>query len=271
MKYLIFSDIDGTFMSHKNYSFEILREYLLKIKKHCIVIFVSSKTFAEMNYINNQLKIKCPFIAENGSCIYFPKNFLVEKNINNDFFEINNHLGILVFKKYEETKKKLKKLQKSFNFYFFSDLTNDFLLKITNLKEEDLLRSRQRFHSDPIYWNDSKEKFDYFFKETLSLGLEISMGGRFIHVSCDFNKGKALSKFLQIVPINYDQKTISLGDSNNDISMLELTDYSCIIRSPVKKRILLKKKNNIYYSKKFAPDGWKESLEYIFKKEKIYF
>ena len=45
MKYLIFSDIDGTFMSHENYSFEILRDYILKIKKYCIVIFVSSKTF----------------------------------------------------------------------------------------------------------------------------------------------------------------------------------------------------------------------------------
>mgnify|MGYP001254286477 CR=1 FL=1 len=29
-------------------------------------------------------------------------------------------------------------------------------------------------------------------------------------------------------------------------------------------------KNN-YYSRIIAPDGWKESLEYIFKKEKIYF
>ena len=271
MKYLIFSDIDGTFMSHENYSFEILRDYILKIKKYCIVIFVSSKTFAEMKYINNQLNNKCPFIAENGSCIYFPKSFLSEKSFNSDFFKINNHLGLLIFKKYEETKKKLKKLQEKFNFYFFSDLQKDFLLKITNLKQNELFRSRQRFYSDPIYWNDSKEKFEYFIKETLLLGLDISVGGRFIHVSCDCNKGKAISKFLKIYPINYNQKTISLGDSNNDISMLELTDYSCIIRSPVKKKILLKKKDNIYYSKTFAPNGWKESLEYIFKKEKIYF
>ncbi len=271
MKYLVFSDIDGTFMNHENYSFKNLREYVQKIKKNCAVIFVSSKTFEEMKFIKDRLGIEFPFISENGACIYFPESYMSKKISNAEFFEIDNYLGFLVFKNHLETKNELKKLKKKFNFHFFSDLKDEFLSKVTNLKEKDLLRSKKRFYSDPIYWNDSKEKLNLFFKELSSSGFDASMGGRFIHVSSDCNKGTAVSKFLKLSPFNSQQKTISLGDSNNDVSMLELTDYSCIIKSPVNKKILLKKKTNIYHSRMLAPDGWKESLDHIFQKEKVYF
>ena len=65
--------------------------------------------------------------------------------------------------------------------------------------------------------------------------------------------------------------TISIGDSHNDISMLELTDYSCIIKREKKKSLVLEKKKNNYYSNNIAPDGWSESLEFILNKEKINF
>ena len=64
-------------------------------------------------------------------------------------------------------------------------------------------------------------------------------------------------KFLEIIKFsektNY--KTISIGDSENDISMLEQTDYSCIVKRE-KVKISLNKNNNIYYSTNKAPDGW---------------
>ena len=64
----------------------------------------------------------------------------------------------------------------------------------------------------------------------------MSYGGRFLHLSDSYNKGLAVKEFLKILrlkkEINY--KTISVGDSNNDLSMLEQTDYSCIIKSPKK-------------------------------------
>ena len=51
--------------------------------------------------------------------------------------------------------------------------------------------------------------------------------------------------------------------------MLESTDYSCIVKGG-KKKISLKKNNNIYFSETEAPEGWKESMEYVFKMEKYY-
>ena len=126
--------------------------------------------------------------------------------------------------------------------------------------------------SNPLFWEDKESKKEQFKKEINSLGYEMSFGGRFLHLSDSYNKGIAVKEFLKILRLNEKKvyKTISVGDSNNDLSMLEQTDYSCIIKSS-KKKLLLNKKQNNYYSKTFAPEGWKESLEYIFKKENVNF
>ena len=99
----------------------------------------------------------------------------------------------------------------------------------------------------------------------------MSFGGRFLHLSDSYNKGIAVKEFLKILRLNKKKvyKTISVGDSNNDLSMLDKL-IIVVILSPQKKLLLNKKKNN-YYSKNFAPEGWKESLEYIFKKENVNF
>ena len=57
--------------------------------------------------------------------------------------------------------------------------------------------------------------------------------------------------------------TVSIGDNHNDLSMLEMTDYSCVIKS---KKLSLKKTKNNYYSKQIAPNGWRESLLHILKR-----
>ena len=68
-------------------------------------------------------------------------------------------------------------------------------------------------------------------------------GGRFLHISDDYNKGSALKKFLSIIERSCSSKftTVSLGDSENDLSMLESTDYSCIVKGENRKLSLKKR------------------------------
>ena len=70
MNFLIFSDIDGTLLDHDNYSFGNLRNFIAKIKDKVLVIFNSSKTFAEIIQLNEKLKLNFPFIIENSACIF---------------------------------------------------------------------------------------------------------------------------------------------------------------------------------------------------------
>ena len=270
--FLVFSDIDGTFMNHKSYSYSALKKYILLLKNHCQVIFNSSKTFEEMKELNKSLRIKSPIIVENGACIFFPKNykqFFFEKN----FFKHFDYLG---YKLTEKNSKsiiyEINHLKRKYKFSFYSEISDYQLKKITNLNTQKLKKSRMRMFSNPILWEDEDIKKDQFKKEVKSLGYELSSGGRFLHLSDSYNKGKAVKEFLTMLNFkkSLTYKTISIGDSDNDLSMLEMTDYSCIIKSS-KKKLLLKKKKNNYYSKNFAPEGWKESLEFIFRKENVNF
>lgn len=271
---IIFSDIDGSFMNHENYSFDELKLFVARISKICKIIFVSSKTYEEIIKLKKKLKISFPFIVENGACIFFPKNDLNIKRGKINFIEIGDHVGYKISRFVsKDYKLKLNFLKKEFSFKFFSEINIKNAKKITNLNFSSLLDSKKRMFTDPIFWQDKENKILDFQSRLKDLKLETSIGGRFIHVSDNFNKGKSVNRFLDIIKSNCNQNplTISVGDSHNDLSMLETTDYSCVVKNAKKKNLILKKTKNKYYSKHFAPEGWKESLNYIFKKEKIYF
>ena len=271
MKFLIFSDLDGTFLSYENYSFGNLKIFINKIKHKTSIIFNTSKTFSEMLYINKRLNLNNPFIVENGACIFFPKEYFNYLDLNKNFFKYRGYLGYsLANNSLELIAEKISFLQEKFSFSFYNDLSDQKISKITNLSIEDVKRSKDRLFSNPIYWNDSLDQIPKFKSEIISLNehFKIFDGGRFIHILEGYDKGEALKKFLEIIKpsINYEFVTVSLGDSENDICMLESTDYSCIVKGK-KDRISLKKKNKIYFSKTKAPDGWKESLESVFRME----
>ena len=105
--------------------------------------------------------------------------------------------------------------------------------------------------SNPLFWQDEESKKDKFKKEINSLGYEMSYGEGF-HLSDSYNRRYGSKRIFKNIKVKKKiiYKTISVGDSN-DLSMLEQTDYSCIIKSSKKKLLLNKKKNN-YYSKNFT-------------------
>ena len=55
--------------------------------------------------------------------------------------------------------------------------------------------------SNPIYWEDSESNKKQFEKHVNKLGYNLSHGGRFTHLSIDYDKGKAIKKFLKIFDV----------------------------------------------------------------------
>ena len=277
MKLLIFSDLDGTFMNHDDYSYSILKDFVYDIKDKHQIIFNSSKTFSEIKRINKDLKINFPFIVENGASIFFPKGYLIGNPID---YNLKNYQGYLRYsiakkninfwyKRIYEIRKKFK-----FNFFFFRELSDIKLQKIMGLEHKRIEEAKNRLFSEPLYWNDTDQNLNLFKKKVKPLAGLINIGGRFIHITDGYDKGVAIKQFLKLMKVNNKNEpfiSVSLGDSHNDISMLELTDYSCIIKSKKKKNLYLKKKNNLYNSKSIAPLGWRESIKYILNKENKYF
>ena len=107
MKFLIFSDLDGTFLNHNTYSYGSLKNYINNLDLEFELIFVTSKTFGEIIEIQNKLNINHPFIPENGACIFFPPGYL----------------------------KPTRKTQENFFLH-----ENYYCYKISNFKSEDLIK-----------------------------------------------------------------------------------------------------------------------------------
>jgi hydroxymethylpyrimidine pyrophosphatase-like HAD family hydrolase len=58
-------------------------------------------------------------------------------------------------------------------------------------------------------------------------------------------------------------KTIAIGDSGNDVAMLEKADLALIIRSPVHAPPKLKRLRGFFISEEFGPRGWNSGLRKI--------
>ena len=87
-KTIIYTDLDGTFLDEKNYSFlESLTALHVAQERGVPVIFCSSKTRAEIEYIRKATGAHDPFIVENGGAIYVPERcfpFAIDDSMSRD-------------------------------------------------------------------------------------------------------------------------------------------------------------------------------------------
>ena len=80
---------------------------------------------------------------------------------------------------------------------FLSDLDDKKIMEITNLTFSKIKLLKNRMFSNPIYWEDSISNKKQFEKHVYQLGYNLSHGGRFTQFSIDYDKGKAIKKFLK--------------------------------------------------------------------------
>ena len=263
-RYLIFTDLDGSLLDHENYSYGSNKKIISKIiNNKNEIIFNTSKTFSECKKLLKELKLSnMPFSCENGAVLYFPK-IRFNKIKNSSSFEKywKVRTAKLSSKNWHQF---LLKKQKKFNFLIAQDLSPKILKKYTNLDNTSKMLNREA--SQIILWKDSLvnlKKFKNVLKSEKK-GVLIQ-GSRFMQVSSVCNKRIAKKLISHAYDYQfygtYSKNTIALGDSKNDIDMLNSASYSCIIKNPSGSFPRLRSnKKNIIKSSKFAPDGWSQAL-----------
>ena len=125
-------------------------------------------------------------------------------------------------------------------------------------------QANAREYSEPVRWLGSVNRKCQFISSLELLGATVLAGGRFLSVSGDHDKGRALrwlrSVYQQFHP-GVQIHDLAIGDSDNDCAMLEASATALWIRSPVHDFPDLDRgPEHVLYSNAYGPAGWAEGV-----------
>lgn len=258
---LVVTDLDGTLLDHFNYGFEPAAEALARLRQLGIPLVPNtSKTLAELGPLRRALGIDDPFIVENGSALFLPRSrFSLPPGgtaFSKDYYLVELGLG------YRQVLDRLAPLRDSFRFRGFNDLSAAELAQLTGLAPDALALARQRRFSEPLLWQDSEAALADFRQALDAAGLASLQGGRFLHVLGKTDKGLALTRLRRVYEQAHGRPftVIALGDSGNDVAMLEAADWPVLIRSPSHGLPRLQTDQSVTVSHQCGPAGWNDCV-----------
>lgn len=237
--FLLFTDLDGTLLDHYTYEASISTlKTIADLKKADVpIIFCSSKTFAEQVYYQQKLGIFAPFVIENGSAVCIPEGYFPncgfapqEKHKGFDLYIISNA-------KAQEIQKALSQIEikTGFKTKVFAQVSDNTLNLATGLSGLSLSRARNRWFTETLLSPMADELYaaDILQKELIPFNLTLIKGGRFWTVQSNFSdKGIALNWLSGLFAQQFPRKilTVAIGDSANDISMLQAANHAFLVQ-----------------------------------------
>ncbi|GMT47759.1 MAG: mannosyl-3-phosphoglycerate phosphatase [bacterium] len=260
MHIVIFTDLDGTLLSYDNCSFEEALDALEVIKQKRIpLVLCSSKTRSEIELYRERLANTDPFVSENGGGIYIPAGYFT-KSPDVGVRQDNGYRVITLGKRYSELRDGLGRLRElGFRVKGFGDMTVEEVASITGLSPEEAKLSKEREFDEPFIMEDGADE-GRLRDAVLSLGLNFTVG-RHYHLMGESNKGKAVRILTELYRKEFgDIRTIAMGDSPNDIPMLEAVDIPVLVQKPggiYDSRIVIPR---LVRAEGVGPDGWRKVI-----------
>lgn len=255
-KLLVATDLDATLLDHHTYRYDAALEAIAQLKSHsCPIVFNSSKTCAEQLLLRQELKLSAPFIVENGSAVVMPAGQLGEETERVKVFGPS----------YDTLTAQLNqiKAQKGYQFRGFADMDAASLAELTGLTLDQASAAKQRTGSEPLEWLESEARYQQFVADVVALGLQTTQGGRFRHVMSGSDKGQALrwlvSGYRSAYP-NIHWVVVALGDSPNDVPMLQIADVGVRIPNPNRAPFEISGVKHLVQPKASGPAGWAEAI-----------
>lgn len=230
---LVFTDLDGTLLNHDDYSYASAKPALTELNKRQIpLILVSSKTAPEMLELRQELGNSAPLVSENGSLVMIPEEQLAALGIEVDARTISegyyyDYRGV----PREHILQVLSELKSDYRFTGFAWMTTEEIVHVTGLSLAAAELASERKASEPILWRDAPEQLPEFIQRLEERKLRVLKGGRFYHVMGQCDKGDAVASLTKHYEHYYGETphTIALGDSPNDLDMLNQVNTPIIV------------------------------------------
>lgn len=239
-RFAIFTDLDGTLIRHEDYSFAPVRPLLDKLQvKRIPVILASSKTRAEIEYYRREMKLADPFIVENGGAVVIPVNYFQPRYLRTyqtHLRDLENYTCIELGRPYSELANVLVQVcsEARVPLIGFHQMDLEQIVQHTGLDTQQAERAAQREYDEPFLIGDSSPGAVRTVKRLATLrGCRVVRGGRFYHLTGKSNKGRAVRILMQLYRMAYQiQVFIGLGDSENDLSLLESVNVPVLMAKP---------------------------------------
>ncbi len=234
-KVIVFADLDGTLLNEKYSSKDVEPTLNQLLSLNVSIVFNSSKTKSEIAYYRKKLCINDPFIVENGSAIIIPDNYF---QVNYKFSKHTSGYNIIELgTSYANVRKKLSAItrQTGAAIVGFGDMTVEAIARDSGLPLSLARLAKKRQYSEPFKILSGKESevLQAIGKE----GLCYVKGGRYFHATGSCDKGKAILILKELFLHQYPEIfTIGVGDSDNDLPMLEVVDKPFCVKDTAEKK-----------------------------------
>ncbi|MEW6407737.1 MAG: HAD-IIB family hydrolase [Patescibacteria group bacterium] len=272
LKIIIFTDLDGTLLDHKTYSFKKALPALKKIKKtETPVVFVTSKTFAEVKTLQKKMNLwkKEAFIIEGGGAIFIPENlfdFVLKTELSKEKISKKQSFWKIEFgKPYSKIQEILKETARKINVPIkgIGDMTAEEFSKDCGLPLGDAKEAKKRTYQEGFKILLPKKQQQKMYKKIKSIiqkkGFYMAISGRYYQIMGKPAKIKAVKILMRLFQKKYGKiYTIGFGDSQADLEFIKFCDEGYLIKNP-KKLLKTKIKNpKIKKTENIGPKAWNE-------------
>jgi len=263
---IIYTDLDGAFLDERNYSFfESLPALRAAQAKGIPVVFCSSKTRAEIEHIRQAAEVTDPFIVENGGAIYVPETyfpFAIEGSVLHEGSKV-----IEMGEPYSKIIALFRACRSEFpglGVIGFSDMTIKEIALECGLTLAEAQRAKDRKYSEPFrFSNPTVEDIRLFLQRITQMGLRFSAGGRYYHLQGRFDKGTSVRILNEMFFRAYGLiETVGIGDSPNDLPMLNNVDMPIIVKRPSGNHDpgLTAQFSGVRLTERIGPSGWADAV-----------
>jgi mannosyl-3-phosphoglycerate phosphatase len=265
---VVFTDLDGTLLDHHSYSFEAAGGALARIRQCGVpLVLCSSKTRHEIEAVRARLANADPFISENGAAVFIPRGyfpFVVPGARGRD-----GYLVLEYGRPYPEVVDLLHRTATRLNVAVvgFSDMSVREVAAACGLPAKDARLAKYREYDEPFRTlTGGPAARGRLVRALRRTGLCCVRGGRFDHVTGCADKGTSVAALRALYGrLHRRLVTVGLGDSLNDLPMLQAVDVPVVVRNPAAGATaqLRRKVAHARVTRSHGPAGWAEAVTEI--------
>ncbi len=264
---IIFSDLDGTLLDARDYTFGPALPALERVRALGIpLIFCTSKTGAEIELWQRRLEIHDPYILESGGGIFIPDSHFPADEVSAERPDVTRVDGgklLILGTPYATLRRALCELRnEGFEVRGLGDMGAVEVAEVTGLTLEQARLAKQRHFDEPFLFSGDGDpaRLEGLRESIRRKGFRWSMG-RLHHITGDNDKGKAVEILARLYRRRYGSIfTVGLGDTPLDFPMLSNVDHPVLVQNPEGGYAPGADVPGLYRVDRVGPEGWNKAV-----------